>query len=277
MVRVGEKNNRPIGIFDSGVGGLTVAGEFLKELPNEEIIYFGDTARVPYGSKTKEIVTKYSAQIVKFLLSRNVKAIVIACNTVSSNSYDYLTEKFGLPMVEVVSPGAAECAMATKNNIVGVIGTWRTVSSGAYEWLIKKANPDITVYQKACPLFVPLAEEGWVDNEVAAATAEIYLRELIGYGIDSLLLACTHYPLLMETIKKVAAGITVINPAKATALKMKALLEEKNLQAGDSRDGQKTAPKHTFYVSDNCDKFSEISKLVLGKEINAEIVDIEGY
>ena len=160
---------RPIGIFDSGVGGLTVVGEILKELPNEAIIYFGDTARVPYGSKSIETVTKYSTQIVNFLLNKNVKAVVIACNTVSSNSYTFLAERFNVPMVEVVSPGAAECANVTKNNIVGVIGTERTVSSGAYERLIKAANPKITVYQKACPLFVPLAEEGWVDNNVACA------------------------------------------------------------------------------------------------------------
>lgn len=265
-------DNRPIGIFDSGVGGLTVVKEFLKETPNEEIIYFGDTARVPYGSKSREIVTKYSMQIVNFLISKNVKAIVIACHTVSSNSYDELKNTFDIPIIEVVSSGVEDCLNTTKNNIVGVIGTERTISSGSYERYIKAVNPNITVYSKACPLFAPLAEEGWVNNHISEATAKAYLTELINKNIDSLLLGCTHYPLLMETIKKTVGDIAVINPARTTALKMKALLSKMDLNCAPGRIAE-----HTFYVSDNTGKFNEICSLVFNRIYNAQKVDIEVY
>ncbi|GHU51618.1 glutamate racemase [Clostridia bacterium] len=265
-------DKRPIGIFDSGVGGLTVVSEFLKILPAEEIIYFGDTARVPYGSKSKEIVTKYSTQIMNFLTEKNVKSVVIACNTVSSNSYAELAAKFELPIIEVVSAGANECVRTTKNNRVGVIGTERTIKSGAYEKYINEINPDISVYSKACPLFVPLAEEGWVNNSVSAITAEIYLQELIDKDIDALVLGCTHYPLLLNQINKVCGSVSVINPAQATALKMKSLLDEKQL----CRSGN-VAPAHSFFVSDNTGKFGKICNLVLPRKYDAKLVDIEEY
>lgn len=265
-------DNRPIGIFDSGVGGLTVVSEFLKILPNEEIIYFGDTARVPYGSKSKQTIEKFSIQNVNFLLSKNVKAIVVACNTVSSNCYDELTARFSIPFVEVVEPGARECLRNTENNIVGVIGTERTIESGAYEKHLKTLNPNIQVYSKSCPLFVHLAEEGWVNNSVAASTAEIYLQELIDRDIDSLILGCTHYPLLTEVIKKTVGYVKIINPAKETALTMKNLLESRNLLNETS-----TETSHTFYVSDNTKKFNKICNLVLGKSYSATMIDIEKY
>ena len=195
-------DNRPIGIFDSGVGGLTVVKQIIKALPNEDIIYFGDTARVPYGSKTKETVTNFSAQIIRFLLSKNVKTIIIACNTVSSNSYDELIKMFDLPIIEVVTPGVEACLNATKNKIVGIIGTEATVKSGAYEKKIRQKDNNIKVYSKACPLFVPLAEEGWTDNDISRQTAEIYLRDLTEKNIDSIILGCTHYPLLKKSSAK---------------------------------------------------------------------------
>ncbi|MDR3091239.1 MAG: glutamate racemase [Clostridiales bacterium] len=265
-------DDRPIGIFDSGVGGLTVAGEFLKLLPDEEIVYFGDTARVPYGSKSKEIVTKFSAQIVSFLIEKNVKAVVAACNTVSSNCYEALTARFDLPIIEVVSAGAGEAARITRNNTVGVIGTERTIASGAYERMIKAENPEIIVYSKACPLFVPLAEEGWINNSVAAAAAEIYLQELIDRDIDSLILGCTHYPLLTDIITRAAGGVSVINPAVQVARKMRALLEKRGMKRGKS-----DKPEHKFFVSDNSGKFDKISRIVLGKAYKAEIAEVEGY
>ena len=214
-------DKRPIGIFDSGVGGLTVVKEVIRELPFEETVYFGDTARVPYGSKSKETVTKFSSQIIRFLKSKNVKAVIIACNTVSSNSFEELREEFpNLPIIEVVGPGAESCIKATKNNIVGVIGTEATIKSGAYEKRIKALDPKIKVYSKACPLFVPLAEEGWTNNEVAKQTANIYLKELIETGMDCILLGCTHYPLLKACIgETVGKEVKIIDPAAATAKK----------------------------------------------------------
>lgn len=266
-------NNNPIGIFDSGVGGLTVVHEVQKALPNEEIIYFGDTARVPYGSKSKETITKYSKQIVHFLLSKNVKAIIIACGTVSSNSYEELTEAFDIPIIEMVTHGVNACLAVTKNNRVGVIGTEGTIRSHAYDTLLKKKCPEIEVYSKACPLFVPLAEEGWTNNSIAQLTTEIYLQELIDKKIDSLILACTHYPLLLDSIKKMVGDIEIINPAIEAADKMKFFLEANNLK----RNGSEPSPAHNFYISDNTEKFNRICQLVLGDDSHAQMVDIEKY
>lgn len=266
-------DNRPIGIFDSGVGGLTVVKEVIKELPYEETIYFGDTARVPYGAKSKETVTKFSNQIIRFLISKKVKAVIIACNTVSSNSFDELTQEFvNLPIIEVVGPGVESCIKATENNIVGVIGTQATIESGAYEKRIKAVRPDIKVYSKACPLFVPLAEEGWTKNEVAKKTAEIYLKELTESGMDSIILGCTHYPLLKACIgETVGEKVKIVNPAAATAKKMKEFLEKNNMLNNGNTE------KHTFYVSDNTKKFNDICSVTLKHNYSAQKVDIERY
>ncbi len=264
-------DNRPIGIFDSGVGGLTVAKQVIRALPKEDIIYFGDTARVPYGSKTKETVTKFSSQIIRFLLSKNVKAVIIACNTVSSNSYEELTKEFELPIIEVVTPGVESCLKATKNKIVGIVGTESTIKSGAYENKLKKNDSEIKVYSKACPLFVPLAEEGWTDNDVSRITAEIYLKELIEKGIDAIVLGCTHYPLLKRCIgKTVGENVTIVDPAMAAAQKTREYLESHDML------GENTG-KATFYVSDNTEKFSIICKTILGKDCTAEKIDIDKY
>lgn len=267
-------DNRPIGLFDSGVGGLTVVKEVIKAMPCEETVYFGDTARVPYGSKSKETVTKFSSQIIRFLLSQNVKAIIIACNTVSSNCFDELKKEFpNVPIAEVVTPGAESAVKATKNNIVGVIGTEATVKSGAYEKRIKSINNNISVYSKACPLFVPLAEEGWTYNSVSRNAAEIYLRELVEKDIDSVVLGCTHYPLLKRCIGEIIGEkVKIVDPANVTALKMRTFLE-----ANDMLNGKEKVGKHTFYVSDNTEKFSSICRLVLKKEYDATKIDIEKY
>lgn len=266
-------DNRPIGVFDSGVGGLTVVKQIIKTMPYEHTIYFGDTARVPYGSKSKETVTKFSSQIIRFLKTMDVKAVVIACNTVSSNCYEALTSEFpDLPIIEVVTPGVESCLAATKNNKVGLIGTEGTVNSGAYEKRLKAANNQIEVYKKACPLFVPLAEEGWTSNEVAYKTAEIYLKELLDKNIDSIILGCTHYPLLKACIGRIVGEkVKIVDPAKATALKVRDYLTSHDMLNDLSTE------KHTFYVSDNNAKFNIICERVLHKEFHAQQIDIEKY
>lgn len=266
-------DNRPIGIFDSGVGGLTVAKQIIKLIPNEDIIYFGDTARVPYGSKSKETVTKFSEQIIRFLKTKDVKVVVIACNTVSSNCYESLTETFPeLPIIEVVTPGVESCVATTKNKRVGLIGTQATVASGAYEKKIKNADPEIKVFKKACPLFVPLAEEGWANNEVAKLTAKEYLQEIIDQDIDSIILGCTHYPILKACIgETVGEKVTIVDPAKATAIKLQKFLKDNNIQS-DRENGT-----HKFYVSDNNSQFDSVCKRVLSEGCIAEQIDIEKY
>lgn len=265
-------DNRPIGIFDSGVGGLTVVKEVIKIMPYEEIIYFGDTARVPYGSKSKETVMKFSNQDIRFLISKNVKSVIIACNTVSSNCFEELEKNFDIPIIEVVGPGVEACINTTKNNIVGVIGTEATIRSKSYEKRLKKINKDIKVYSKACPLFVPLAEEGWTKNEIAMMTAKTYLKELVEKGIDSILLGCTHYPLLKACIgQTIGEDIKIVNPAAMTALKMKEFLKANNMEHNEDKHCNK------FFVSDNNEKFDSISKIVLKEKYNAQQIDIESY
>lgn len=266
-------DNRPIGIFDSGVGGLTVVKQIMKELPNEDLVYFGDTARVPYGSKSKDTVTKFSEQIIRFLKTKNVKAIVIACNTVSSNCYESLINTFPeLPIIEVVTPGVESCLATTKNKRVGLIGTVGTVTSGSYEKKLKDADSEIEVYKKACPLFVPLAEEGWVNNEVAKLTAKSYLNELMDKKIDSLILGCTHYPILKACIGEIVGeDVTIVDPAKATALRLKKYIQT------HSMNNLQEKGTHIFYVSDNNSQFDIICKRVLNEICKAEQVDIEKY
>ncbi len=266
-------DNRPIGVFDSGVGGLTVVKQIVKLLPEESLVYFGDTARVPYGSKSKETIVKFSKQIIRFLKTKNVKAVVIACNTVSSNCYEDLSEEFpDLPITEVVTPGVESCIAATRNKIVGLIGTYGTVSSGAYERRLKAADPEIKVYKKACPLFVPLAEEGWANNEVARLTAGIYLKELMDKNVDSIILGCTHYPILKKCIGNIVGeNVTIVDPAKATAMKLKKYLEENNMLNAGDKEAQRL-----FYVSDRS-HFEQICSRVLHEDHTVEKIDIEKY
>ena len=267
-------DNRPIGVFDSGVGGLTVVKQIMQTLPNENLVYFGDTARVPYGSKSKETVAKFSSQIINFLISKNVKAIVIACNTVSSNCYEYLSEQFkGVHIIEVVTPGVDTCLATTKNKIVGLIGTKATVDSGSYEKKLKAKDKDIVVYKKACPLFAPLAEEGWVNNEITKLTAKEYLKELIAKDIDSLILGCTHYPLLKECISSVVGkNVSIIDPAIITAKRLKAYLKESNILNTSSEK----AYKH-YFVSDDNKLFNDIATMVLNENCQSIKIDIDKY
>ena len=266
-------DTRPIGVFDSGVGGLTVVKQIMKVMPHENIVYFGDTARVPYGTKSKEAVTKYSKQNVRFLLSKGVKAIIVACNTASSNSMDAMREAFDVPIFGVVVPGVEEAVQATKNKKIGVIGTAGTVRSGAYEKLILEKDSEMQVFTKACPLFVPLAEEGWTDNEVSKQAAKRYLDELVEKGIDSLVLGCTHYPLLKRCIgTTVGDDIKLVDPAKATAIRVMNFLGERNQLNQEEVEGKKQ-----FYLSDSTDMFQFVCEKALKFPYQPEIIDIERY
>ncbi|WMI81217.1 glutamate racemase [Anaerotignum sp. MB30-C6] len=266
-------DKRPIGIFDSGVGGLTVVKQVMKVMPHENIVYFGDTARLPYGSKSKEAVTKFSKQNVRFLLTKEVKAIIVACNTASSNSLEELHSTFQVPIFGVVDAGVAEALRTTKNKKIGVIGTAGTVRSAAYENMIRKEDNNMKVFSKACPLFVPLAEEGWTDNEVARLAAERYLAELLEEGIDSLVLGCTHYPLLKRCIGTIVGeDVKLVDPAKATAKQVKLFLQEKGILNLHESKGARN-----FYLSDYTDMFYSISQKALKQGYTPEIIDIEQY
>lgn len=266
-------DNRPIGIFDSGVGGLTVASQVMKQLANEEVVYFGDTARVPYGSKSKETVTKFSKQDVRFLLSKDVKAIIIACNTASANSLKELQAAFDVPIFGVVKPGAKEALETTKNKKIGVIATRSTIKSQAYQKAIFHIDKGIDVFAKACPLFVPLAEEGWANEDVTVLTAKKYLDELIKQEVDTIVMGCTHYPLLKDCIRKVVGdGVKLVDPAFQTAIEVKKYLTDNNILRED-----KTQPNHSFFVSDKTDMFEKICTEALDQNYVASEIDIEKF
>lgn len=263
-----------IGVFDSGVGGLTVAREIMNQLPNESIVYFGDTARVPYGSKSKETIITFSKQIAEFLRTKNVKAIVIACNTASAFALEALKKDMDIPVIGVIEPGARTAAETTKNNKIGVIGTEGTVNSGIYTDYLREIKPEALVYSRACPLFCPLVEENWLYDSVTIEVADRYLSELKGYGVDTLVLGCTHYPLLRHTIQKVMGdGVQLVNPAYETALTLKRVLEEQGLEQQEWRK-----PEHEFYVSDGADKFRTFANTILPCEVvETNAVNIEQY
>ena len=203
----------PVGVFDSGIGGLTVAREIMRNLPAEKIVYFGDTARVPYGSKSRETIIGYSRQIIRFLKEQKVKAIVVACNTASAFALEAVQEEFDIPILGVIEAGAKVAAQVTRNKRVGIIGTEGTVGSGIHAEVLKKIDPEITVIGKPCPLFVPLVEEGWTHDPVTVEVASRYLKELQEKDIDTLILGCTHYPLLRSTIGQIMGeGVTLVNP-----------------------------------------------------------------
>jgi len=254
---------KAIGIFDSGVGGLTVLKEVLQALPQEDTIYLGDTARVPYGTKSPETVVRYSRQIARYLYSRDIKLLVVACNTASAVALAALQQEFDIPIVGVIEPGARAAAEATKTGKVGVIGTAGTVASSAYTKAIKRINPDIEVLSRACPLFVPLAEEGWVDNEVARLTARIYLEDLKKHGVDTLVLGCTHYPILKEVIAEVMGpGVTLVDSAEQTALTVARILAEQGLLRPKEERGN-----HHYYVTDIPAGFIRVGNRFLGGEL----------
>ena len=266
----------PVGVFDSGVGGLTVAREIMRNLPSEKIVYFGDTARVPYGSKSKETVIRYSRQIIRFLQEQQVKAIVVACNTASAFALDTVRDEFDIPIIGVIESGAKVAAGRTRNKRVGIIGTVGTVGSGIHAQYLKKLDPGITVFGKACPLFVPLVEEGWLHDPVTVEVASRYLKELQDKDVDTLILGCTHYPLIRSTIRQVMGEeVCLVNPAYETALELGKLLEEQGLSSTGTE--QKEFP-YRFYVSDLADEFKEFANSILPYDVEmTKKIDIEKY
>lgn len=269
--------NAPIGVFDSGVGGLTVAREIMRQLPNERIVYFGDTARVPYGSKSAATVTRFSRQIVRFLQTQEVKAIVVACNTVSACALEELEKEVELPMIDVVKPGAHAAIEATGNKKVGVIATEATIGSGIYNRYIKENDNSVNVIGKACPLFVPLVEEGLWEDPVTDEIAGRYLSGLIDIGIDTLVLGCTHYPLIRSTVGRIMGDkVTLVNPAYETARELKELLHKEGLES-EKRPGLGTE-LYRFFVSDAADKFLRFANSIIPYGIlSAKVINIEEY
>lgn len=266
-------DKRAIGVFDSGLGGLTVVKELNKLLPFEKIVYFGDTGRVPYGNKSRNTIRKYALQDEKFLLSHDVKLIIAACGTVSSVAFD-TAESLPVPFVEVVSHAAAAAVRATKNKKIGVIGTSATIKSGAHKKRILELSPGATVIERDCPLFVPLVEEGitGADDIISIETAKRYLEPMCKAGVDTLILGCTHYPVLSDVLKKVMGdGVTLINMGEATAQYVKDYLNEHNMTSDAKKDSE-------YYVSDKSESFSAQARILLGdSEITATQVDIEKY
>lgn len=275
--------NAPVGVFDSGVGGLTVAREIMRQLPDERIIYFGDTARLPYGSKSRETIVRYSRQITRFLRSLQVKAIVVACNTASAYALETLVEESDIPVIGVIDAGARAAVCATRNGRIGVIGTEATVSTGIYARVMKKLRPDIEVTGKACPLLVPLVEEGLFHDSVTDEIASRYLSVLKGKYIDTLVLGCTHYPLLRSTLRRLMGEeVTLVNPAYETAIELKELLKERGLirvpfGAEGTEDWPETG-KYQFFVSDLAEKFTSFAASILPNEVKeTKKINIEEY
>jgi glutamate racemase len=256
-------DSRPIGVFDSGIGGLTVVRALTHRLPNENIIYFGDTARVPYGPKSSQVVREYAAQDTDVLLQHNVKMIVIACNTVSAVALDVVQKRAKVPVTGVIIPGAQAAARATVKKRVGIIGTVGTVSSNAYTNALRQLDPGTQVFGQACPLFVPLAEEGWTDHKATELIAKEYLFPLTLEKIDTLILGCTHYPLLKDVIGRVLHNaVALIDSGEATTEAVRILLDEQDL-----RNTSTLKPNLQFYVSDVPHKFTEVGERFLGQKL----------
>lgn len=268
-------DNRSIGVFDSGLGGLTAVKQIMQELPYENIIYFGDTGRVPYGTRSVETIIKYSKNDINFLLSKDVKVIVIACGTASSVALPVLKGDYDTPIIGVVDAATDAALSATKNGKIGIIGTPGTIKSGSYEKLIKEKNPDILTFNKACPLFVPLVENGHFETKVSELVCEEYLEEIKNAGVDTLILGCTHYPLLKKTISKyMGEGVTLIDVGQEVAKALKTYFKAEDLHSNVCDENQ-----YRYYVSDNIDGFENLGGLFLEKRIDGQVekIDIEKF
>ena len=257
---------QPIGVFDSGIGGLTVAKALIGDLPSESIVYFGDTARVPYGTKSKSTIVKFSLENVEFLLRFGVKCIVIACNTSSSWALPTLRKYFKVPIVGVIRPGALAAVRQTKTKRIGVIGTNATIHSGAYEMAIHRLDPTVSVFSQSCPLFVPLVEEGWLNGRISRQVAEKYLQPLMRQRIDTLILGCTHYPLLAHTIREVLGPqVTLVDSARQTAAEVRGVL----IGTDTLRDEREARPRYRFFVTDEPHHFNRLGHRFLGHVIGS--------
>lgn len=258
-------------MFDSGVGGLTVLKALRERLPNESTVYLGDTARVPYGTKSAEVVTRYSLKNAEFLLRHQVKLVVVACNTASAVAVPSLSAQLGIPVIGVIEPGALAAVRASSHGRIGVIGTPGTIQSRAYHRALEAARPGVTVVGKACPLFVPLVEEGWLEGDVPRQVAHAYLGGFKDSGIDTLVLGCTHYPLLRQVIaSEVGADVVLVDSAEATAEAVSACLRQQELSAPEGSPAE-----HRYFVTDVPDRFVALAGRFLGRDIDqAEQVDI---
>jgi glutamate racemase len=264
--RARRRNGREqaIGIFDSGIGGLTVVRALRKLLPGENLIYLGDTGRYPYGTKSSDVVRRYSFENTEFLVDKGIKLLVVACNTSTAMALEALQARYDVPVVGVIEPGAVAAARATRNRKVGVIATEGTIRSGEYTRALRRLRPDLEIYTRACPLFVPLAEEGWVDNEVAQLAARSYLGSLAQSGIDTLILGCTHYPLLRAVIRAtIGRGVRLIDSGVVTATAVQAALDERGLR----RSGR--AGAGSFFVTDAPERFMKVGARFLGTPVDA--------
>jgi glutamate racemase len=257
---------RPIGVFDSGIGGLTVLKALINALPGEDFIYLGDTARLPYGTKSNEVIVRYSKENTEFLLAKGIKMLVVACNTSSAVALDAIASQTMVPVVGVIEPGARAAAKASRQGKIGVIGTEATIASGAYTRAIQRLSPRAEIYTRACPLLVPLAEEGWVDNEIAERTVAIYLESLKQSGIDTLLLGCTHYPLLRDVFARIlGAGVKIVDSATATALEVRDRLRTLRLLKRSGRGSQ------SFFVTETPDRFVRVGRRFLGPQVESAV------
>lgn len=255
----------PLGVFDSGIGGLTVAHAIFERLPGESVVYFGDTARVPYGPKSPETVRRYSGEILQYLLQRGVKMVVVACNTSTAHALDDLRWRSPVPVIGVIEPGARAAVAATRNGRIGVIGTAGTIASGAYERAIKARRPEAIVISQACPLLVPLIEEGWFDHPATELIAREYLEPLLASEVDVLVLGCTHYPLLKPLLGRVLGpGVRLIDSAEETAAEVARELAAAGLGADPSQQ-----VTHEFVVSDDEPHFRAISERFLGEKVQS--------
>jgi glutamate racemase len=258
----------PIGVFDSGIGGLTVVKALIERMPFENIIYFGDTARVPYGLKSVETISKYATQITEFLLHQKVKLLIVACNTMSSVAYQAIEDLSPVPVLDVVDAGARSAVAVTRNKYVGVIGTPATINSNAYQKAINKYDPGIRIFSQPCPLFVPLAEEGWFDHQVTMLTAQEYLKPVMAQNIDTLVLGCTHYPLLKPLLQEILGDqIRLVDSAQAIAEQTRDLLNKNNLW------NEQKPPEYRFYVTDVPIRFQGVGERFLGRKLtNVNVV-----
>lgn len=268
-------DNRSIGVFDSGLGGLTAVKEIMNLFPNESITYFGDTSRVPYGTRSKETIVRYTHSDINFLLSKNVKMIVIACGTASSAALPEIRNDFDVPIYGVVDAGVYEAVRVTKNKKIGIIGTPATIRSGEYTRFIKEYDKDIETFERACPLFVPLVENGHFNTKVTDLVIEEYLSDIRSSGVDTLIMGCTHYPLLRGAIQRfMGDSVTLISPGEEVAKYLR-----KKLTPELSHSDVPEPDRYHYYVSDSIDSFEELGSIFLERKIDGQVskIDIEKY
>ncbi len=266
-------DNRAIGVFDSGLGGLTAVRELNRVMPGENIIYFGDTGRVPYGTRSQETIIRYTKEDIEFLVKHDIKMVIAACGTASSVALPHLYDKFDLKVMGVLESACQEAVNITKNNRIGVLGTVGTIKSNKYAEIIHTVSPETQVFSKACPLFVPLVENGYAQSEAARLIAKDYLSCLKEEKVDTLILGCTHYPLLKSVISDIMGdGVTLLSPGEFTAISAKEYLRDNDLLSEKLTGGQ-----NEFYVSDSVENFSQLGSTFLGSDIGAEVHKTEAF